>query len=84
MSTRIPPIYPLTSALCSTAKNITIREEHTESETSDRSEVSWTYTGRIPASGIAREIWKDAKENKKLFRIETDSFVRSTVVGNSC
>ena len=74
MSNLNPPIFPVTGALCSTAKNITIREEHAGSESSDIGLVAWTYEGGIPAKGNAQEAWKTAKEKKELFKIESHNF----------
>ncbi|KAJ3052864.1 hypothetical protein HK097_005525 [Rhizophlyctis rosea] len=69
-----PSTIPISGALGSTAKCITIHEVHTDAEDSDLGLVKWTYEGRIPAKGIASEIWKEAKEKKQLFKIESDTF----------
>ncbi|KAJ3052843.1 Kelch-like protein 8 [Rhizophlyctis rosea] len=69
-----PATIPMSGALCSTAKCITIREIHTDNEDSDLGLVKWSFEGRLPAKGNASEIWKDAKAKKELFKIESDIF----------
>ncbi|KAJ3050674.1 hypothetical protein HK097_008327 [Rhizophlyctis rosea] len=63
-----------TSSLCSTARVINIREDHTHAESASSGRLKWTYEGRLPAKGNVQELWKEAKENKRNFRIETDDF----------
>ncbi|KAJ3048223.1 hypothetical protein HK097_010757 [Rhizophlyctis rosea] len=65
---------PMSGTLCSTAKHITIREVHTDTEISDLGLVTWTFEGCIPSNGNAAEAWQDARDNDKIFRIETDRF----------
>ncbi|KAJ3052079.1 Kelch-like protein 8 [Rhizophlyctis rosea] len=63
----------MTGALCSRANRISIREVHTEATHSNLGLVTWTYEGRLPAEGNASDIWKQAKEKKQLFLIESDN-----------
>ncbi|KAJ3054559.1 hypothetical protein HK097_001443 [Rhizophlyctis rosea] len=69
-----PSALSLTSALHSTAPSITISESHSNADRSKLGLLKWNFEGRVPAIGNAWKLWKEAKEKKQMFRIESDTF----------